>query len=355
MIFKRFIKYTYLVILFLGFSKISYAQCAGSNGTVTVCNKDTDSNNQTFNLNIHLNGSPTSGGMWSTDDPNNFAALDRATGIVNLWAITNFGEHIFTYTNDSCNDSATVTIYLGGYPGENNTDGSANACSSNPFVNLHTYIGSSVDGKAQDFNGLWTEDPTTETGFIIGSTFNAEEAGPGEYIFYYTVGAVLSDNPTLSCTERVATLFLEVHRDPEPGEPIDFSVCTTDDLSAFTNFELFSLLTGEDTGGTWSENRTNQLLDLTDSTINIEEINTNFGYGRYPFTYSVFPRHPICPIRESTVNINILPVLMGSMSAENFCAGIPSTVNISYDDTLLPNGNYEISYIINTSSGTLST
>ena len=103
-------------------SKPAQAQCAGTDGSVIVCTKDADEANKTFALFPHLQGTPSPGGAWSTNDPANFFALDRTNGIVNLWEVKNSGLHEFTYTNNACGESAMVTISLGGYPGEDNID-----------------------------------------------------------------------------------------------------------------------------------------------------------------------------------------------------------------------------------------
>ena len=335
-----------LPFLVLSFSNFIQGQCAGTDSVIEICNKDADVSNRNFDLFAELGGAPTTGGTWSTTNPANFNALNQNSGIVDLWRINNYGVHIFTYNNTACNQTATVTINLGGYPGEDNIDGSANACSDNSSVNLNGFLGSEIEGKVQDFNGLWEEDPSTATGFISGFSFDAFSAGPGTYIFTYTTGTVAS------CPSRTATLILEVHPAPEAGTPENFVICTNEDFSTLTNVDLFDFLTGQDPNGTWSEgNNTNQLSDLNDSFINIDEINTNLGYGSYPFTYTVYPTHPVCTEKKATVNIIILPVLDGPLIVDNFCVGDTYLVNLSYDNTILPNGLYNVEYTLNSNSG----
>jgi len=334
-----------IIILFLAFAQSVYSQCAGEDNTITVCNKYDDISNQTFDLFANLNGMPEVGGTWSTPNSNIIGALDTNTGIINLWQVNYSGEHQFTYTNPNCNESATITLYLGGYAGENNIDGSANACSDNPTVNLYSYLGSNVDEVIPDFNGLWEEDPNTETGFLAGNLFNAEAAGPGEYIFTYTAPAVDA------CPGMQSTVNLEVHKAPNSGDPLEFVVCTTDDLSGFTNLDLNNLLNNEDPNGVWSEVSTNQLDNLQDHFVDVEEINTIHGYGAYSFTYTVQPSHPICPESSTEVFIIILPTLNGSLESENYCSGTTYEVTLNYDSSLLPPGQYEIEYSVASSEG----
>lgn len=322
-----------------------YSQCAGEDNTITVCNKFGDASNRNFDLFANLNGMPSPGGSWSTPNPANLNALDISTGIVDLWMINHFGEHQFTYTNGNCGESATITLHLGGYAGEDNIDGSANTCSEDSAVNLFSFLGSQVDEVVPDFNGLWEEDPMTQTGFLSDNLFDAEAAGPGEYIFTYTV-------PTVDvCPEMQATVFLEVHEAPNSGEPINLVVCTTDDLSGYADFDLNSLLINEDPNGVWTEMGTNQIDDFLDHFVNVEEINAIHGFGSYGFTYTVQPSHPVCPESSTEVFIIILPTLNGSLESENYCSGTPYEVTLNYDPSLLPSGQYEIEYRVGSTEG----
>src|SRR5680860_63601 len=203
-------------------SNHTYSQCAGSDGSETVCEKDSDEANKAFDLNPYL-GTHALEGTWSTNDPANFFALDRTTGIVNLWEVESSGEHEFTYTKTcgGVTESAVVTLSLGGYPGEDNTDGSADACGDDSEVNLHSFIGDKTDGKFQDFNGTWTAVTPGIAGFLNENIFNAAEAGIGTYEFTHTVPAVGT------CPEREASLVLEVQRPADSGTGSDLTVCIT--------------------------------------------------------------------------------------------------------------------------------
>ncbi|MGB6151184.1 MAG: gliding motility-associated C-terminal domain-containing protein [Pricia sp.] len=345
-----------IIFCFCLVSNATYAQCAGTDnaGTaraVTICMKDTDEANKTFDLSLYL-GPHNPGGTWSTNDPANFFALNRSTGIVNLWNIKNSGEHQFTYTNTCAGitDSAVVTINLGGYPGEENIDGTAAACGDDTRVNLFRYIGDEVEGKSQDFNGIWAALTPGAAAHLQGNIFNAETAGPGIYEFTHTVPAVDT------CSERSVRLILQVQRPANSGTGADEIVCVTDDLSTFTNYDLNSLLTDEDVNGTWSEVApTNQLTDLTDRNIDIQAIRDNHGPGTYTFTYTVFPEFAVCERNSTEVNIIILPTLNGTMEAPNYCVG-PSEYRIAiteYDQSLMSSGTYrDMSIEISSASST---
>ena len=342
-----FLKGALLFIVCL-FSNYTMSQCAGTNGSEIVCNKDVDEANKTFSLFPHLEGIPAPGGTWSTNDPANFFALDRTTGIVNLWEVKNSGIHEFTYTNTACGESAVVTISLGGYPGEDNIDGSADACGDDSSVNLNGYIGSQIDGKPHDFNGLWEAVTPEAIPFLTAHFFDAQSAGIGVYEFTHTVPEVAT------CSSRQVRLLLEVQRPANSGIRSDLIVCTTDDLSGLTNFDLNDLLTDEDVNGTWSENTTtDQLDDLTDHIVDVQAIRNAHIYGIFSFTYLVFPGHPVCERMSTTVEIIILPTLQGTMQAANYCEG-PDTYVIEitdYNDVLIPSGTYTAEYSTTSATG----
>ncbi|WP_422081656.1 gliding motility-associated C-terminal domain-containing protein [Ulvibacterium sp.] len=338
-----------LGLLLLGFSQNIKAQCAGTDNTVTVCEKDTDIATQNYTLFDKLNGTPTPGGIWSTNDPANFFALDRTNGIVNLWEVKNSGVHQFTYTNDSCGESAIVTINLGGYPGEDNIDGSADACGDNSAVNLHSYIGDETEGKFQDFNGTWAAITPEAIPHLNENFFDAEAAGPGIYEFTHTVPVVAT------CPSRQVRLLLEVQRPANSGIGSNLVVCTTDDLSGLTNYDLDALLFDEDSNGTWSEGPlTNELDDLTDHIINVEAIRDTHTSGTFTFRYTVFPSHAVCTVNTTAVDVVILPVLQGTMATVNYCEG-PSEYTIeitNYDTSLIASGTYTATYSLTSASGT---
>ncbi len=304
------------------------AQCAGQDNTVTICNKEQDASLENFDLFSQLNGTPLTGGTWSSEDPINTSLLNSATGEVNLWLINRFGTHIFTYTNETCNESASVTINLGGYPGEDNIDGGANACSDDSAVNLFTFLDNELTNIRADINGTWEEAPATLTGHLSENIFNAHEAGPGTYTFTYTVDAVDT------CLPEFATVVLEVHRSPEAGDDGILIFCQNEDFSPFTNLNLNDFIVGEDANGIWSDgSATGQITSPSDNTINLQEIYDNFGVGDYIFTYTVYPDHGVCDEESSSVTISITNI-NGQFEINNHCLGAALNINISYTNLL---------------------
>ena len=336
-------KTTIRVLIGLLFSlsfNYSFSQCAGSDNSVTICNKELDTNYQTFNLFDQLSGSPVIGGTWSSENPANRFALNTTTGAINLWSINRFGEHKFTYTNTACGESATITIFLGGYPGEDNIDGGANACSNDTAVDLFTFLDNDLTSLSSDINGVWNVISGAPTSVLSGSIFNAEQAGVGRHTLTYTV-----DNVS-TCTSRMATVILEVHRAAEPGIASDIIICDTDDLGPYSNINLFDFIIGNDSDGIWiDDNATGQITSLTDHTIDIEQIFDDFGSGRYSFTYKVFPSHGVCAEESSTVTV-FLPSIAGEFSVKDQCLGSQTTVEITHLGTPEAIMQYDIDYEI---------
>lgn len=322
------------------FGSYAFSQCAGESNTVTICDKEADITFKNYNLFDQLLGSPTTGGTWSSFNPANNFALDTNTGVLNLWSINRAGMHLFTYTNSSCDESATITINLGGYPGEDNVDGGANACSDDIDVNLYTFLDNDLTDLNADTNGEWTEDISTATGFLVNQFFDAEAAGPGTYSFIYTTLEVDT------CVPRTAKVVLEVHRAPEAGEASNIIICESEDFSLFTNINLFDWLEGEDTDGIWSDSSgTNQITSPTDSTINVEEIYANFGPGTYDFEYTVFSKHGVCSEKTSIVTLSI-PNITGNFSVDSICNGNSLRVNIFYKSTYPVDFSHDLVYEI---------
>ncbi|MCO6163595.1 gliding motility-associated C-terminal domain-containing protein [Flavobacterium sp. NRK F7] len=337
------------IISFFVYNYDGYAQCAGDNNSITICNKETYNQgignpNGVVNLFLLLGGTPSPGGTWI--NLNSSGGLNTTTGILNTWQINQSGNYNYQYVNNTIpgctNNTAIITLTLGGFPGVDNP--SAVACDNNTSVPLFSFLGSSPN---PHFNGIWTGGPA---GSITGNFFNAEFAGVGTYTLTYTVPAIGS------CPSRSANVTLTVHPLPESGVASSLTFCETDDFSTLTNVDLFNLLAGEDTGGFWTDNfPTGEISGAGDSFINIENIVANFGPGTYTFTYNVNPTHPICTPATSNVAITIEPVvdLNGAtltLSPTPICFNDLSTTSLTgtiiQGANSIPNGTYDITYVL---------
>lgn len=341
------------IISFFVYDYEGYAQCAGNDNSITICNKETYNQgignpNGTVNLFLLLGGTPSPGGTWV--NLNSSGGLNSSTGILNTWQINQSGNYNYQYVNNSIpgctNNTAIITLTLGGFPGVDNNN--ANACEDDTSVNLFTHTGNNPN---PHLNGTWSGGPA---GALTNNFFNAQLAGIGTYTLTYTVPAIGS------CPSRSANVVLTVHPLPESGTPSNLTFCETDDFSTLTNVDLFNLLINEDTGGFWIDNAsTGELSGSNDSFINIQNIVNNFGAGTYTFTYNVSPTHPICAPASSNVAIIIEPVvdLNGAtltLSPTPICfndlSTTPLTGTISQGASAIPDGTYDITYILSGSN-----
>ncbi|WP_026704494.1 gliding motility-associated C-terminal domain-containing protein [Flavobacterium soli] len=284
----------FALITTLFFSLKANAQCAGEDAFLTVCNI-TDPANQNIDLFSLLNGAPTAGGTWS--DPLQTGGLDATTGILNVWNIHLSGEYTFNYTVaniDGCTDTtASIVVTVGGYSGITSPNGSV--CSDDSSVNLFQFFVG--DPPSPHLNGVWTDNDNT--GALSNNIFNATAVEIGTYSFTYTMPEIGT------CPATSSTAIITVHRAPEPGEGGELLLCETDDMTIYTNFDLFSLLSEADLNGQWSETTTTELASPFDSFVNVENIFNTQGPGTYTFTYTVYPTNPVCSIETETVEIII--------------------------------------------------
>ena len=326
---------------------------AGTDGAITICNKEVYDQGLgnpigTVDLNALLGGTPDPGGTWSDDDSS--GGLDTVTGLLDTWVINQGGIFNYTYTVNSTDpmcpgvDTAVVTLTLGGFPGFDNPG--AVACDTDTAVNLFSFLGFNPSAT---FGGTWSDDDGT--GALTGQFFNASIVPTGiPFNFTYTVPAVGT------CPARSATVTITVFPSPDAGTPTDLILCETDDLSPYTNLDLFTLLTGNDPGGFWSDITipvTGEISGPLDSVVDVQNIYANFGPGTYSFQYLVNPSNPICAPQTAVVNIIIEPVvdLNGStleVTPDPICftdlATTPIIATITQGATPIPDGTYDITY-----------
>lgn len=334
----------HIFLAFFTFLQTSYlvAQCAGTDNATTICNKEADPSLQTFNL-FSVITDATPGGTWSAESNFDSSALDEATGTLNLWQINRSGELLFTYTNPSCDaSSATATINLGGYPGESSQEfGDNNACQNDTNVNLFSFLDIPDGIRGPDINGLWSTNDPSLSSRLNNEFFNFVGLPIGTYSFTYTVAAVDT------CPARQALIDVELRQAPNSGNANNLSICETQDMSGLTALDLFTRLDGsQDTDGVWADinsPNTGEITSGTDSVIDVQNIFNNFGVGTYSFTYTVAPDHPICEraVTEFVLCIEEQLILDGTTTI--LCTG---QVTLDYDNTLLANGNYNVSYTL---------
>ena len=339
--YSNFLKLSLLFVFLFSVSATTYAQCAGEDNEVTICNVS-DTSNQTFNLFNYLNGSPVSGGEWTDDDEG--GGLDVVTGILNAQLIRQSGVYHYTYKVEGlplCPDNtATITLTIGGFSGI--TSPNVSVCSAVETFNLFSAFNGV--GMGPHSNGQWHNDTTNRD---VGAVINVEKI-QGTFQFTYTMPAIGT------CPAMSSTAVITIFRSPEPGEPENLILCGTDGLAGYTNYDLNNLITGEDTDGVWVDlSSTGELTSSTDHFVDLQKIFNAKGQGIYSFSYRVASTNPICSDRQSTVRI-ILERKLDFTGAQVYidppylCEKDISTasysVKITKGPAAIPNTTYFVTY-----------
>ncbi|WP_185965949.1 gliding motility-associated C-terminal domain-containing protein [Flavobacterium sp. ZT3R18] len=320
------------------------AQCAGNNGSLTVCDI-ANPLNPPVDLNALL-GIHTAGGTWNDDDFS--GGLNVVNGTLNVQDIKESGVFHYTYSLNNvngCTGSAVVTITIGGYAG---VAGAFNLiCSSETSYNLfHVFNGTLLSPQT---NGIWED--VDNKGGLSGFTLNASvpQPIPGTYSYKYTVPAIAT------CPPSSSTIHLTIQRKPISGDPDKSDFCSNN-LASYTNLDLNSLLIGEDSGGRWTElSGTSEIGFPADYIVNIQNIYNVKGAGNYSFKYTVTPKEAIClPSASTTITIKIEQFLdftgakleVNSDICENEIPTATYNAVLTRGTQFIADGSYEVTYFV---------
>lgn len=220
----NFIKCSILFLLFL--SSNSYSQCAGADSSLTICDIQNPVH-KNINLFSLLGGTPTAGGVWvDNSKPLEESIFD---GMLDAQTLRESGIYTFTYVQDPsvCTDNeATVTVKIGPYTGVPSP--SISICNDVESFNLFAAFDGTKLAPLQ--NGFWTANTTALS--LSGNTVNPKALGQGTYSYTYTIPALEN------CPAQSASVTLSVFRKPISGESLDLRICSTDNMSAYTNLNL---------------------------------------------------------------------------------------------------------------------
>jgi gliding motility-associated-like protein len=269
---------------------------AGTNGTKIFC-----SNGTPEDLFLSLGGTPQTGGTWSPALTSGTGIFDPTVDIAGTYTYTVGGTCITPST-------ATVTVSITTAP-NSGVAHILNTCAGVTSLDLFT----GLDG-TQDGGGNWLDDDTTNA--VINNIFDPSVVGVGTYHFTYIV---LGTSP---CANASTTVTVIVNPLPNPGTAVTIPpVCTS-----IGTIDLGILITGQDTGGTWSA--TNP-VDIS-----------SFVAGTYTYTYSATNS---CGTDTTDVQFTVLsnPVLTATNIANTAaCIGLDAVVNLSG----MVDGTYSINY-----------
>lgn len=251
---------------------------AGTSTPATICNDNTS-----FDLFSTLAGNDA-GGTWADDDGSNSltGSSINATSI-NKALLPGSFDFTYTVSDPDCGvSSVTSSITINKAPVAG-TDNTVIVCETSGSVTLLSELGGSPDA-----GGTWAD--LDASGSLTGGQFDPTGKGGNTYRFEYTVAG------TPPCADAKAIVTVDVRGTSNPGTPSNGDLCATDNP-----FDLFTLLTGNDAGGTWNDD--NGTGALSGSTLTPTNIASTSIPGSFNFTYSTTAAG--CPVQTSTVTVNI--------------------------------------------------
>src|SRR5690554_2433253 len=250
----------------------------GTDGTLPVCEGDTD----TYNLFERLNGNPDTGGSWSP-------ALASGTGFFDP-TTDSFGVYTYSF-NDFCNLTATVTVIEVPFL-DAGSDGEIPVCENT--TDAYDLFGE-LQG-SPDVGGVWT--PALDSGSGI---FNPAVDSFGVYTYSF-------DD---ECNTSTATVTVTLVPFLDAGLDGALPICEGDT----DTHDLFGRLNGNpDTGGTWSP-------ALTNGTGIFDPVLDAFGVYTYSF-------NDACS-STATVTVIEVPFLdAGSDGGFSACENSTDTYNL---------------------------
>ncbi|MBK8600092.1 MAG: proprotein convertase P-domain-containing protein [Flavobacterium sp.] len=255
---------------------------AGADGSVTLC----DSSVASIDLFSLITGEQA-GGVWtqSSGSGGTFNA-GAGTFVPALGASTSTFAYTVAGAGPCPPDSSVVTITIN--PQANaGVDGSVTVCDSSvTSIDLFSLIAGEQAG------GVWTQSSGSGGTFNAGVGTFVPALGASTSTFTYTVAGAGPCPPDSS----VVTITIN----PQANAGVDGSVTVCD--SSVASIDLFSLITGEQAGGVWTQS------SGSGGTFNagVGTFVPALGASTSTFTYTVAGAGP-CPPDSSVVTITINP------------------------------------------------
>ena len=237
----------------------------GTPTAAVFCENDLAANSP-LDLFGQLTGEDT-GGTW-TDDSTTGAL---STSNVDLTVLT-IGSYNFTYSITDvkgCTNSSTVIVTVEEAPESGTANAPIEFCEGLAPASFNLFdLLTGEDQTGAWFSGL------DNLGASVTNPIDLSSFTPGNYNFTYDVDFIGS------CDDVLVTVSVTINALPITGTPTAAVFCEND-LAANSPLDLFGQLTGEDTGGTWTDDSTTGAL----STSNVDL--TVLTIGSYNFTYSI--------------------------------------------------------------------
>ncbi|MCK0178596.1 gliding motility-associated C-terminal domain-containing protein [Flavobacteriaceae bacterium S0862] len=239
---------------------------AGNAVNQIFCENDLTANSP-FDLFLALDGSQdNNSGVWT--DANNVVVSNP----IDITTFTVGGSpYQFTYTisNGTCEDTETITITVEPSPESGTANPAIEFCegAAPTSYNLFDLL------TGEDQTGIWYIG-TDNTGSTIANLIDVSVLTAGTYNYTFDVDAIGT------CDDELVTVTIIINPLPNTGTPTPAIFCEND-LAANSPLDLFGQLSGNDVGGTWTDDDATGALTGSDVDLTILAI------GTYGFTYSI--------------------------------------------------------------------
>ncbi len=239
---------------------------AGNAINQVFCENDLAANSP-FDLFLALDGSQdNNSGVWT--DANDVVV----TNPIDITTFTVTGSpYQFTYTisNGTCEDMETISITVEPAPESGTVNPAVEFCESEgpTSYNLFDLL------TGEDQTGTWYIG-TDNTGTTTANPIDVSVLTAGTYNYTFDVDAIGT------CDDELVTVTIIINPLPNTGTPTSTTFCEND-LAANSPLDLFGQLSGNDAGGTWTDDDASGALTGSDVDLTLLTI------GTYNFTYSI--------------------------------------------------------------------
>jgi gliding motility-associated-like protein len=223
--------------------------------------------NSPFDLFDALDGSQDSGGVWTDAST---ASVSNSIDITSFTVTGSPYQYTYTVDNGTCTDDEAITITILPAPE-----------SGTPVATFPEFCEGAAPASFDLFTLLDNENQTgtwfignDNTGATTVNPIDLSGLTPATYDFTFEV------NPIGSCEDVLVTVSVTINPLPITGTPMSATFCEND-LATNSPLDLFGQLTGEDAGGTWSDDNTSGALTGSDVDLTLLTI------GSYNYTYSI--------------------------------------------------------------------
>ncbi|WP_042247033.1 gliding motility-associated C-terminal domain-containing protein, partial [Jejuia pallidilutea] len=279
----------------------------GTPSSATFCENDLAANSP-LDLFGQLSGED-SGGTW-TDDNTSGALMGSD---VDLTLLT-IGSYNFTYTitdANNCSNSSTVTITVEDAPESGTVNTPVEYCESSAPASYNLF--DLLEG--EDQTGTWFVG-TDNLGATATNPIDLSGFTAGTYDFTFDVDAIGS------CDDPLVTVQVIINPLPNTGTPSSATFCEND-LAANSPLDLFGQLSGEDSGGTWTDDNTSGALTGSDVDL------TQLTIGSYNFTYTITDANSCTNSSTVTITVEDAPESGTVNTPVEYCEGsAPASYNL---------------------------